>query len=494
MTSDLAADLVPETVKVAVNVGRTAAMDVPGLLLALDRFPYGCAEQTVSRALPLLYLNELAERAGVAGEEGAQARIAASISRLSALQGNGGDFGLWSAGSYNTWLTAYVTEFLLRAREKGFEVDEQVIGLALDRLRNAVSYASDFSNGGEDLAYALYVLARAGRAVIGDLRYYADAKLGDFATPLAQAQIGAALALYGDIPRARKAFDAARAGLTPATGNQTPQRSDFGSRLRDSAGLLTLVAETRAMDGELSGLLKTVEAWRAQKQGTTTQENAWLLLAAHSLGENSGTEVALEINGERRSGPVERVLSGRDLSEGPFVVRNLSETETPVSLLVTGASATPEPAAQSGLSIARQVYSLAGEPVKLDEARQNERYVVVLMVREEAALPGQLVVEDRLPAGFQIENPRLVPESGPGALPWLKTAGNPAYTAFRDDSFMAAFSLTDANRSSPATLSMAYIVRAVVPGDYVRGGAKVEDMYRPERFARSAPGRVEISE
>jgi len=494
VTSDLAADLIPETVKVAVNVGRTAAMDVPGLLLALDRFPYGCAEQTVSRALPLLYLNELAESAGVAGEEGAQARIAASISRLSALQGSGGDFGLWSAGSYNTWLTAYVTDFLLRAREKGYEVREQVVGPALDRLRNAVSYASDFSNGGDDMAYALYVLARAGRAVIGDLRYYADAKLEDFATPLAQAQIGAALALYGDMPRARRAFDASRARLAPAAGNQTPHRSDFGSRLRDSAGLLTLVAETRAMDAELSTLLKTVEAWRAQKQGTTTQENAWLLLAAHALSESGGPEIALEVNGERRPGPVQRVLSGRQLADTPFVVRNLSETETPVSLLVTGASVTPEPAAQSGLSIARQAFTLTGEPISLDEARQNERYVIVLTVREEAPLPAQLVIEDRLPAGFQIENPRLVPESGPGALPWLKTAGTPAHTAFRDDSFMAAFSLTDANRSSPATLSIAYVVRAVVPGNYVQGGAKVEDMYRPERFARSAPGRVQIGE
>ena len=39
VSSDLAADLIPETVKVAVNVGQSAALDVPGLLLALDRFP-----------------------------------------------------------------------------------------------------------------------------------------------------------------------------------------------------------------------------------------------------------------------------------------------------------------------------------------------------------------------------------------------------------------------------------------------------------------------
>jgi len=130
--------------------------------------------------------------------------------------------------------------------------------------------------------------------------------------------------------------------------------------------------------------------------------------------------------------------------------------------------------------------------VSLEEVEQNERYVMVLTVREEAALLGHLVVEDRLPAGFQIENPRLVPSSGAGALPWLSTSGDPAHTAFRDDSFMAAFALDDRNRDRPATLRVGYVVRAVMPGEYVRGGATVEDMYRPERFARTAPGTVRI--
>jgi len=492
VTSDLAADLIPETVKVAVNVGHTAALDVPGLLLALDRFPYGCAEQTVSRALPLLYLDSVAESAGVAGEDGAQARIEKAIARLASLQGTSGDFGLWAAGSYNTWLTAYVTEFLLRAREQGYDIREQVMRASLDRLRNAVSYASDFQDGGEHLAYALYVLARAGRAVIGDLRYYADAKLDDFATPLAQAQIGAALALYGDMPRARKAFNAARARLEATGRGDAPQRSDFGSRLRDSAGLLTLVAETRAQGDDLGELVKMVQSWRSRKDATTTQENAWLLLAAHALTDE-GPEIDLEVAGKRRAAPVRRVLSGAQLADSPLVVRNLADSETAVSLLVTGASATPEPAAASGLSIAREAYTLDGEPVSLEEVRQNERYVIVLSVREEAPLLGNLVVKDRLPAGFQIENPRLVPSSGAGALPWLKTSGEPEYTAFRDDSFMAAFSLTNTNRKQPATLQMAYVVRAVIPGEYVHGGAKVEDMYRPARFARTGPAQVEIT-
>jgi len=491
VTQDLAADLIPGSVRVAVNVGHRSVLDVPGLLLALDRFPYGCAEQTVSRALPLLYLNKLAKSAGIAGDKGVKKRVETSIARLAALQGNSGDFGLWSAGSYNTWLTAYVADFLLRARERGYSVSKQIMGPALDRLRNAVSYASDFSDGGDDLAYALYVLARAGRAVVGDLRYYADTKLDDFATPLAQAQIGAALALYGDTARARKAFAAAVAGLDTPREGKMPARSDFGSRLRDRAGLLTLAAESRAMNNVLTNFSDLVTAWRAREAGTNTQENAWLLLAAHAISDQD-IGVELEVSGKRHAGPVQRVLTGDELASQPLVVRNLSDTELPVSLLVTGASATPEPESQAGFKIGRQAFTLEGEPVSLDEIEQNQRYAIVLTVREDASRLGNIVVEDRLPAGFQIENPRLVPSSGPGQLPWFDSAGRPVHTAFGDDRFMAAFSFTNRERRSPATLRMAYIVRAVMPGDYLHAGAKVSDMYRPDRFARTGPGQVRI--
>ena len=89
--------------------------------------------------------------------------------------------------------------------------------LALDRLRNGVANLSDpGKNGGTDLAYALYVLARNGLAPIGDLRYLADAKLDALTTPIAKAQIAAALALMGDRARAERVYAAALAAFAPA--------------------------------------------------------------------------------------------------------------------------------------------------------------------------------------------------------------------------------------------------------------------------------------
>ncbi len=115
------------------------------------------------------------------------------------------------------WLDAYVTDFLSRARAQGYEVPDLAFRNALDNLRNQVNYAADFDSGGQELAYALMVLAREGAAAIGDLRYYVDVKGDAFSTPLSMAQLGAALASYGDQTRADAMFR--RAGRCDCKAN-----------------------------------------------------------------------------------------------------------------------------------------------------------------------------------------------------------------------------------------------------------------------------------
>ncbi len=247
LSRDMFADLVPGTGSVSISVGSSTALDAAALLAALDRYPYRCSEQITSRALPLLYVSDLASQAHVTLDAATEQRIRNSVVMLLTRQDATGSFGLWSPGGGDLWLDSYVTDFLTRAREHKFVVPDTAFKLALDRLRNAVADLSDpGKNGGTDIAYALYVLARNGLAPIGDLRYLADAKLDALSTPIAKAQIAAALALAGDRARAEHVYAAALASFGPQPQSRPFEREDYGSTLRDAAAVLTLAAEGNA--------------------------------------------------------------------------------------------------------------------------------------------------------------------------------------------------------------------------------------------------------
>ncbi|MGI9475165.1 MAG: alpha-2-macroglobulin family protein [Hyphomicrobiaceae bacterium] len=488
---DLLKNLIPGEAKMSFSVGPGAALDVPAMLTQLDRYPYGCAEQTISRALPLLYSNDLSVGVGMTADGALKKRIEKSITRVFAMQDSSGAFGVWGPSNPDMWLTAYVTDFLTRAREKGYSVNSRGLAQALARLQNYVSYVSDFKKGGEKRAYALYVLARNGRAPIGELRYYADARLDRFGTPIAKAQLGAALAMAGDKARAERAFNAAINDLDDLSRQAT--RADFGSTLRDAAAVLTLASETNSVASRTAALTKSLAVAYRERTHTSTQEQAWLLLAARGLGEQA-KDLQLTINGKAYEGAARASLSTAKMSADDLVIGNAGKTATDAVVTVIGSSLKPEPAIASGLTIERKYFTLDGREVDLgaDNASlgQTQRLAVVLTISAKDA-GGRLLLVDRLPAGLEIENPRLIESGDVKALSWLKTQWSPDHTEFRDDRFVAAFDFFRAG-SKVRTASVAYIVRAVTPGNFVRPAAMVEDMYRPERHARTSGGRLAV--
>ena len=419
-------------------------------------------------------------------------RVRDAIDRLLARQGANGSFGLWAAGGDDAWLDSYVTEFLTRARERGFAVPDTGFKLALDRLRNFVANAQDASkDGGRNLAYALYVLARNGAAPVGDLRYYADTKLDTIATPIAKAQIAAALGMLGDRGRAERVYAAALASIAPQPVLDYG-RTDYGSALRDAAALVTLASEGGAPRATVSGAVDRVEAARNLTPYTSTQENAWMVLAARALAKNAQTDahtVSLDVGGEKMQGAFNRSLRPGDLTS-PLKVTNTGEGNLQAVVTVSGAPLVPEPAAEKGFKIERKYYTLAGKPADASKAKQNDRFAVVLKITEPQPQFARIIVADYLPAGFEIDNPRLVSSGDAGTLAWIENAQEPVNAEFRDDRFSAAFERKSGDAS---VFTIAYVVRAVSPGHYIHPQAYVEDMYRPDRFGRTATGTVEVT-
>ena len=482
------ASYAPGTGEAIVAAGPLARIDAPELLATLNRYPYGCTEQITSKAMPLLYLSSVAEAMGLAAPGQVETRIGEAVDRILTRQATNGAFGLWRAQSGDFWLDAYVTDFLSRAKAEGHAVNPLAFRMALDNLRNRINYAPDFdattNGGGQDLAYALMVLAREGAANMGDLRYYADAKGEDFATPLAAAQLGAALAMYGDQTRADAMF--AIAGRALSRLQETPEervfRADYGTTLRDAAGVLSLAVEAGSTAIDRQALITRVTG---RDGPMSTQENAWTLLAAKALIDDPSVS-SISLDGAPVDGPFVRTTEARAFT--PMAIRNEGTEVTDITLTTIGVPSEPVAAGGYGYSIERAYYTMDGTLVEGGTVALGTRLVTVLTVTPFEKTGARLMINDALPAGLEIDNPNLLRSGDISQLKWLKPIQG-EHSEFRADRF-----LTAVDWRSDKAFRLAYIVRAVAPGQYHHPAATVEDMYRPRYRARTDAGQLTVTE
>ena len=234
-----------------------------------------------------------------------------------------------------------------------------------------------------EIACVAYVLARNGRSVMGDLRYLADTQIASFKTPLARGQI-AALALLGDRGRSQAAFAAAVQRLRD-TRDDGAYRPDYGSRLRDGAGLLALASETNAARDAILPISRVVEEEHfSLVRRTSTQENAWMVLAAQAL-LNDGNAITLAVDGAEQKGAFFRTYKDAALAQKPVTIANRGAAAAQVVLSVTGNPTALEPAISQGYTVERSYFRLDGTPANLEQVRQNERFATVLKVTDATA-------------------------------------------------------------------------------------------------------------
>ena len=460
------------TWRAQMSIGGPVRYDVPALVRMLDDYPLRCLEQATSRGLPLALLPD----GPLAGPDRA-ANLQQSVAQVLDRQRFDGAFGLWSAsGEAQDWLSPYATDFLLRAKAAGAAVPEQALRDALKYLSDQADSPGTDAQGMANQAYRLYVLARIGKGRPGAARVLAE-NLDALPTPLARAQIGAALALARDRDRAEKAF---RAAL------DAPARKfwygDYGSALRDQMAIALLLKESGVLPDRLTRLTGTMPGNDLIPVQLSTQEQAWAIAAAAVLGRD-GRPVRVSLNGDPL--PVAPALSVA--LSGPAVLRNLDDRAVWQAVSVTGVPATPLPAARNLMSLRRQFLAMDGKPLNLDTLRQNTVFVLLLEGKAEDGQEHTAQLLHGLPAGWEIAG-RFNEGDVPG-LPWLGKLTATDAQPGADDRFAAVLNLP----ANGTGFRIAVKLRAVTPGNFELPGAELSDMYRPGIFARQNAGRVNVA-
>src|SRR5262249_47612524 len=144
-----------------------------------------------------------------------------------------------------------------------------------------------------------------------------------------------------------------------------------------------LASETGIAKGSAPMLVDVLAKAFALKAYTSTQEQAWMLLAARTLGEEAAN-TALSLGEQSHKGPLLKTLAPAELESG-FSSRNDGDTPVDAVVSVIGAAFTAEPPISKGITLERAYYTLDGRLVDLKSGaggsgvlKQNDRLVVVL--------------------------------------------------------------------------------------------------------------------
>ncbi|MEO5343053.1 MAG: alpha-2-macroglobulin family protein [Gammaproteobacteria bacterium SHHR-1] len=487
------AGLYPETARLTLGLSASPAVDVPGLLDQLERYPYGCLEQLVSRAFPLLYANPLAARWGGRQDQLLEHRLQGAIYDILEKQDLSGGFVLWNADDNRAtegWLSAYALEFLWRAAEQGYAVPASALKRGQRWLSSQVRrgyYAHDADARALEVvsqAYAHYVLALMGQGRAEDLRYLIAQHKSSMRTPLALGQAATALALMGDAEAASGLMQEAM-----ASSERGLRSEDYGSLLRDQAALIYLLQESRLAGLDPAQLWARLLDGQQASPWLSTQEQAWLVLAASTL------DGAQEMRVQQDQGEVRRHSQPLHLQPDPARLQagmgltNRGERPIWVVQQVHGTPIQEVPLAQPAFRLQRAWFRPNGELA--DPAQVNQGDSLVLLIQGEARRRGEhrLLLVDLLPAGFELELGSFSEGATQGDYAWLPKLSPLEFLDRRDDRMVMALDLKGRDQGK---FSLAYQVRAVTPGRYLWPGSVLEDMYRPDLRGQTQARPVEV--
>ncbi len=506
-------DFYPGTVRSRFSLSGRAPIPVADAAKGLFQYPYGCIEQTTSKLLPYLTLDDSAlAKLGLPQStvKNRAENVSFGLGRIASMQAESGHFNYWPEGDYaEPTLTPFITDVLIDAQMQGYAMPPQVLQKALERLKESLlsggelNYDRVYNDNSEHLrlsynAYAGYVLARVNQAPLGSLRSIFDAQASKSLSPLPLVRLAIALKTAGDNKRAEDALKLAFGEKWAM--QQDRWLGDYGSVLRDHAMSLALVIEAKMAPPDLDAKLLEVTYLVRETPYMSTQDRVGLVRLAKALSASSGPlEGTLVLNNSPQpfstSGIFAADLSFAELNSGAKI-----EAQSPGPLYLmqqtVGITRTAPQPSSDQLSVARKYFNMDGTPFAGDSIREGERLIVGLTIQSKV-WANDLLLVDLLPGGFEAENLNLLPaeqlsglKAGELSVSDVRSQVSVRFEEFRDDRYVLAMPISEGETR------YFYVVRAVSPGTFVVPPTQLEDMYRPtmSTVGVSIPARVTVLE
>ncbi len=490
------ADWLPASVSMSGALSALPSLQMGRALDHVVHYPYGCLEQTTSGAFPLLHAGDLAKRLlpGPRAIGEVEAWVPAAIRRVVSMQQESGGFAMWPfARGVAEDASLYATHFLVEAKAAGFEVPADRLDAALGWVRERLDRAIPPGAGeGEWIldmqsrAYMCHILALAGRPDAGwNARLREQTGRLNFA---ARAHAASALLLAGE---PRQALPLMESLPLPVSRPRVPGRL-LDSDVRDAALLLSTWLEVDPENEAVARLAQYLRDRQRDGHWGNTQDDAMALLAFGKLARHLPEQEQPFSGALTLPGGEERRFAETDGTDwtlepgagGAVTVKNEGPGKAYLWAQFEGVSITPEPERSVDLSIRREFLDGNGNPLDASELPQGELVVVRLALDTKGRRLDQLVIEDLLPAGWEIENPSLATSQ---QFEWLRNRKEPDLHREARDDRMLIFTGPVQDRAA-----FHYAVRAVTPGTYALPPVVVSGMYEPEIRGVGTGGQVRV--
>lgn len=472
--------------KVEAATSSSPLILVLGLQAYLNNYPFGCTEQLISKAFPLLTLAE--DTALSLDKEEITKKFDNTVHMLSARQMSNGSFSFWPQSSdneNNAFVSVYAMHFLTEATGKNMRVPNTLLYQGIAYLKELAAQNTTSLEMARNQAYAIYILTRneiVTTAYLTNLQYYLENNAAlVWKKDILAAYIASSYQLLKNSQAAENLINA----YQPA--NKAMASTDFYNASTADAQYLYLLANHFPEKLSSSGdtlVMPLVLAINSEEMNTILSSYISLALNAYAAEdkhqEKAKTPPEVIIT-EMMRDKAEHILASAksayqkvQVSEQALSLRiSNREKETLFYQLLEAGFDKPvqNVTLQQGIEIFKE-YRDAEKKTVQTVALGGEIEVHLRVRALDNRFLTNIAIVDLLPGGFEVIS---------GSIP-----NDSDYTDVREDRVVFFTSL------SPDAKEIVYRIKATNAGTYTVPGVFAESMYYPALKAKAKASTIQV--